>query len=72
MGQGDYMPIGGYKRKYDPVYAKKIKEGGIRAQKIYKETVAKHLAEDVPQAEKDLLSDLEKIENENINKKIND
>jgi hypothetical protein len=63
---GDLMPIGGHKRKYDPAYAKKIKEGGKLAKKIHEETVAKHKEEDIPQAEENLLADLEQIENPKI------
>ena len=66
MGEGDHMPSGGGKRKYDPVHAKKIKEGGIRAQQIHKDSVAKHQAEDVPKAEENLLAELEEIENPNL------
>ena len=63
---GDHMPIGGHKRKYDPVHAKKIKEGGKLADKIHKESTAKHKAEDVPQAEEELLKNLEDINNTHI------
>ena len=59
MGEGDYMPTGGHKRKYDPKHAQAIKEGGEKAQKIARETEAQHLQEDVPKAEENLLQDLE-------------
>ena len=65
---GDLMPIGGHKRKYDPAYAKKIKEGGKLAKQIHDESIAKHKEEDVPKAEENLLADLEKIDNPNIEK----
>jgi len=66
MGEGDYMPTGGHKRKYDPKHAQAIKEGGKKAQKIAKETEAQHLKEDVPKAEENLLQDLEKVENSHL------
>ena len=55
------MPIGGHTRKADPAHAAKIKEGGERARKIAKDSHAQHQAEDVPQAEEELLKDLEQI-----------
>lgn len=63
---GDQMPIGGHKRKYDPKHAQKIKEGGIKAQIIAKETTEKHLKEDVPKAEEILIQGLAEVENPNI------
>ena len=63
---GDLMPIGGHKRKFDPKYARQIKKGGKKEQKIAEETTEKHLKEDVPQAEKELLQNLENIKNSNI------
>ena len=68
MGEGDHMPAGGHKRKFDPVHAKKIKEGGKIAKKIHEESVAQHEAEDVPKAEEDLLADLENVENNQLEK----
>lgn len=68
MGEGDFMPMGGHKRNYDPKHAKKIKEGGKKAQIIQKETTQKHLEEDVPKAEEELLQELESIENQNLDK----
>ena len=65
---GDFMPIGGHKRKYDPAYAKKIKEGGKLAKKIHDESIARHQEEDIPIAEENLLNDLEQIDNPNIEK----
>lgn len=61
MGQGDHMPIGGHQRKYDRALAKKIKEGGRKAKQIHEESMAKHQAEDVPQAEAELLKDLDSL-----------
>jgi hypothetical protein len=68
MGEGDYMPISRHRRKYDPVHAKKIKEGGKKARKIHKETVARHKEEEIPQAEEELLKSLEELENGKIKK----
>lgn len=65
---GDLMPIGGHKHKADPAYAKAIREGGKKARKIAKETTEKHLKEDVPKAEEQLLQELENIENQNLKK----
>jgi len=65
---GDHMPIGGHRRKADPKHAQAIKEGGKIAQKIQKETVEKHLKEDVPKAEELLLEGLEEVESPDINK----
>jgi len=62
MGAGDYMPSGGHKRKYDPKHAAAIKKGGKKAQKIHKESHAKHQAIEVPQAEEELLAELEELE----------
>lgn len=66
MGQGDYMPTGGHQRKHDPVHAKQIKEGGIRAQLIHKTSVAKHQEEDIPQAEDELMKELETIDTQHL------
>ncbi|MFH0837770.1 MAG: hypothetical protein V1880_00705 [Patescibacteria group bacterium] len=66
MGEGDYMPTGGHRRKADPKHARKIKEGGRKAQKIAKETTSKHLQEEVPLAEEELLKALEEVKNSNI------
>ena len=68
MGEGDFMPIGGHRRKVDPAHAKKIREGGKIADKIRKESVAKHKTEDIPKAEADLLAALEDMENGQIKK----
>ncbi|MBU0577923.1 hypothetical protein KJ742_07390 [Patescibacteria group bacterium] len=61
MGEGDYMPRGGHKRKYDPKYAQKVKEGGKRAETIREKTNRHHKAVEVPAAEEELLKDLEEI-----------
>ena len=61
MGQGDLMPIGGHRRKYDPKHAQKIKEGGKKAEKIRKKSNRHHKAVEVPKAEEELLEDLEKL-----------
>lgn len=68
MGQGDFIPIGGHRRKYDPAMAKKIKEGGKMAQKIRQESVAKHKAEEIPLAEEELMKELETLENDPLKK----
>jgi hypothetical protein len=65
---GDLMPIGGHKRKADPAHAKAIKEGGKKARKIAKETTEKHLKEDVPRAEEELLQELQEVENHDLKK----
>ncbi len=62
MGEGDHMPIGGHKRKYDPKHAEAIKEGGKRAKEIGEKTRAEHQAVEVPKAEEDLLKDLETLD----------
>ena len=69
MGEGDFMPSGGHKKKYDPKHAKKIKEGGKIADKIHKKTEAHHAAEEVPAAEDQLLQDLDQMPNEVLSKK---
>ena len=63
---GDLMPSGGHRRKADPKHAQAIKEGGKKAQKIAKETTAKHQAEEVPKAEELLLEGLEGIEDKHL------
>ena len=61
MGQGDFIPTGGHRRKYDPKHAQKIKEGGKRADIIHKKAMEEHKKVDVPAAEDELLKDLEDI-----------
>ena len=63
---GDQMPAGGHRRKADPAYVQKIKEGGRKAQRIAKETHALHQQEDVPLAEEELLKDLENLNNDHL------
>lgn len=60
------MPAGGHRRKADPKHAQAIKEGGKKAQKIAKDTTAKHQQEEVPKAEELLLEGLEEIENTDL------
>lgn len=60
---GDHMPVGGHRRKADPIQAQKIREGGKRAQKIAKETTEKHQKEEVPKAEEILLQELNNLKN---------
>lgn len=64
MGQGDFMPIGGHHRRYDPEYAKKIKEGGKLAKIIHEKTTQEHKAVEVPKAEEELMKDLEELNGE--------
>ena len=61
MGQGDFMPIGGHRKKYDPKHAQKIKEGGKKADAIRQKAMEEHKSVDVPAAEDELLKDLENI-----------
>ncbi len=68
MGEGDYMPTGGHKRKYDPKHAQAIKEGGKKAQEIAKKTITEHLQKEVPKAEEELLQELTGIENNHLEK----
>jgi hypothetical protein len=63
MGEGDFMPIGRHRRKYDPKRAQKIKEGGKKADKIRKIANSMHRKHEVPKAEEELLKDLEEIPN---------
>ena len=61
MGEGDFMPSGGHSRKADPARAKKIKEGGKKADAIHQKTEAHHKSEEEPAAESELLKDLDAI-----------
>lgn len=61
MGEGDYMPIGGHRKKYDPKHAKKIKEGGRKAQKIAAKSHKHHHEVEVPVAEAQLKKDLAEL-----------
>ncbi len=63
---GDHYAGGGHHRKADPKHVQAIKEGGIKAQKIAKETTAKHEEEEVPKAEEQLLQELTNIENSHL------
>ncbi len=62
MGQGDYMPVGGHKRKANPKHAKAIKEGGKKADAIRKKARAHHHQVEVPLAEEELERALEELE----------
>lgn len=62
MGEGDFMPIGRHRRKYDPKHAQKVKEGGKKADQIRKKTTKHHKEVEVPKAEEELLKDLKGIE----------
>jgi len=61
MGHGDHMPSGGHKKKYDPAYAKKIKEGGAKADAIHKEREVHHAKHELPKAEEELNIELENL-----------
>ena len=61
MGQGDHMPSGGHRRKYDPKHAQKIIEGGKKADKIRQETNHHHKTVEEPAAEEKLLKDLKNL-----------
>jgi len=61
MGQGDYIPTGGHRKKADPKHAKDLKKGGKIADTIHQKAEEYHKANDVPIAEDQLLQDLKKI-----------
>lgn len=61
MGQGDFLPISGHRRHYDPKHAQQIKEGGKKADAIRKQATKQHKEVEVPKAEEELLKDLEAI-----------
>lgn len=64
MGQGDYMPAGGHRRKpIDPKRIKEIQEGGKKAGVIRKKADIQHHEHDVPKAEEELLKELKDIKN---------
>lgn len=65
MGEGDFMPVGRHRRRYDPDYAKKLREGGKKAAEIRKKASRHHGAIEVPKAEEQLLKDLEALEKKN-------
>ena len=62
MGEGDFMPVGRHRRKYDPKHARKVKEGGKKADAIRKKTNKHHKVIEVPKAEEELLKDLNQID----------
>lgn len=61
MGEGDYAPQGGHRRRYDPKHAAAIKKGGKKAQQIAKDTRVHHQTVEVPQAEEELMKELEEL-----------
>jgi len=61
MGEGDLMPIGGHRRKRDPKRAKKIIEGGKKADAIRKKSNEHHKKIEVPIAEEQLEKDLKNL-----------
>ena len=63
MGEGDFMPAGRHRRKHDPKHAKKIREGGKKADAIRKKTNHLHREIEVPAAEEELLKDLSELNN---------
>lgn len=63
MGEGDFTPVGGHRRRYDPTRAAAIKQGGKKAQQIAKATGTHHQVIEVPQAEEELMKELEELEN---------
>ena len=66
MGQGDFMPRGGRRKKpIDPKKLKAMKKQWKRAPKIREEAIARHKTEEVPKAEEELLKDLEQLNNKN-------
>jgi len=61
MGEGDTLPSGHHTKRRDPVYIKKILEGGKKADEIRKKALEHHKKEEEPLAEEQLLKDLKKI-----------
>jgi hypothetical protein len=61
MGEGDLMPTGGHRRKYDPRRAQKIREGGKAAEAIREKSDEHHKKVEEPIAEKQLLKDLKNL-----------
>jgi hypothetical protein len=61
MGEGDLMPIGRHRKKRDPKYAQKIREGGKKADRIRKKSNEHHKKVEVPIAEEQLLKDLKNL-----------
>lgn len=58
MGEGDFMPGGRHRKRYDPRHARKIKAGGKRAQQIAALSKKHHQEVEVPVAEAQLEKDL--------------
>ncbi|MBN1258790.1 hypothetical protein JXA05_03470 [Candidatus Peregrinibacteria bacterium] len=69
MGAGDYMPTGHHRRRYDPKAAKRIREGGKKADAIRQLSVKQHQEHEVPAAEEELQKALEAMENNNNKQK---
>jgi len=63
MGDGDLIPTGYHSRKTDPAYAKKIREGGKRADAMRAHREQHHATLEVPVAETQLNEDLKKLGN---------
>jgi hypothetical protein len=63
MGQGDLLPSGGHRRRYDPAYVKKILEGGKKADEIRRKALEHHKKEEEPLAEEELMKELKKLNN---------
>ncbi len=61
MGEGDLMPTGHHRRKADPRYAKKIREGAKRADVMRAYREQHHETAEVPVAETQLEKDLKKL-----------
>ena len=57
------MPSGYHAHRTDPRYAKKIREGGKRADALRKQSDQQHKTLEVPVAETQLEEDLKKLNN---------
>lgn len=60
MGQGDYMPIGGHRRRSDPKHAAQIIKGAEEGNKIHQKANEYHDKVDVPAAE-EVLKELDDL-----------
>lgn len=64
MGQGDYIPIGGHRKKpIDPKRLKMIREKMAQSGEIHEKAIQHHKEHDVPKAEEELLKDLKDVPN---------
>lgn len=64
MGEGDFMPSGGHRKKpIDPKRLKEIRAKMAKAGEIHKRAIEHHKGHDVPKAEEDLLKDLKNVPN---------